>query len=137
MKSQLAFYVLLAWYIVILSACGGAEMTVAPTPSQSPTSEITIATTKNPQVLVTFLPEVSNVYRTASSPLGDWSTSVYVPTNRDEPKFTTRITHIDGKPEWALDYPISQFGEEAYYFPFHWTRDGQYLYLVSIRKLGL
>lgn len=120
--------------LTTFSACGinltSADPTTTPreivSPFPSPTLNLlpTINTT-SPQ----------KAYKTFLSPNNNWTVSIYSPIDQSAPQFTTNIIEVDGDFEWTLNYHTSKFEEEAYYSPFYWTNDGQYLYLAITRAM--
>lgn len=128
-KSICAFLLL-----TTISACGikstGTNPTKIPHETASPF----------PSPMPTLLPTITltppqKAYKTFSSPNNDWTVSIYSPIDHNAPQFTTSIIKVDGGFEWILNYRTSQFEEEAYYSPFYWTNDGQYLFLVITRAM--
>ena len=128
-KSICAFLLLTTF-----SACGINSTSTNPTTTPRETASIFPSPTPNLLPTVTPNPP-QKAYKTFLSPNNAWTVSIYSPTDRNAPQFTTSIIQADGDFEWTLNYRTSQFGEEAYYSPFYWTNDNQYLYLVITRAM--
>ena len=117
------------------SACDIASTNVNPSATPRETASLLPSPTPNIPPTITPNSPPENAYKTFSSPNGNWIASIYSPTDRNAPQFATKVRKTDGKFEWTLDYHTSQFEEEAYYYPFYWTNDGQQLYLATYRAM--
>lgn len=113
--------------------------TPKPTTSLTATVKpVTRTPTSTPRATATgtqILPTPDGSLRSYASPDGKWIAKVFSGTGSDTtPASYTKITSVDGVYEWTLGYDDKYrqqyLSQEGFLWPYHWSKDGRYLYIA-------
>jgi hypothetical protein len=111
------------------------EPTAPPTPTATPTVKVTPTQTDGTPTATPVLTEMENRTWSSRSPDGKWDAQgmVAFPVDGGEKYYTQlKVNKTDGAVEWTVVDEWSRWGlGYTTPQPFHWSRDGRYLYFTN------